>query len=282
MKKIIAYPLMAESKPVPPETSMPDGFLEWNQFIGMPLHPATLRPGTFTRAQMEVASMIDPKKPTWIHLVKARQCGWTELFLRIVAYNGFHKYKNRKVGIIAGTRTDTTSQIFGRLVDLFDAIPDTIEDQSSMYLRLRTGTEYYGGPAAVETFTGWTKFGGIMADESAKWRFTDDRPVVNSLLPLARSNAADVFMLSTPNGPFGFFYDIAMQTSRTNFLRVSYDIWAGGSELYSKPQIQDMLDSSEEDPAQEYLCEFTIGRDSIWGMLKDEDHTNEYKEAIYA
>ena len=258
-------------------------FLEFQDFVGLPEHPATLKPQPLTTAQVDFYNRFVDKagdKKAWVHLNKARQCGWTECVLRILAYHGFHRYRGKKVGIIAGTNINTTKQIFQRLRELFRNIPDTIADEGRMYIRLHNGTEYYGGPAAVETFTGWTKFGAFFLDEAAKWNLVEDRPVLNAMLPIARSNRADVFMISTPKGPRGFFYHIAMDKD-TPFQKAEYDIHRGGADLYTLKERQDMIDSSEEDPAQEYLCEFTIGRGSIWGFNTEEDRTNEYMVMDY-
>ena len=181
---------------------------------------------------------------------------------------------------------NTTKQIFSRLEELFaDALTSTINEKESgsMHLVLKNGTEYWGGPATVETFTGWTKFGAFMLDEAAKWNLVNDRPVLNAMLPIARSNRSDVFMISTPKGPRGFFYHIHQaETKETQFSRAKYDIYEGGYELYSYDEIEEMISSSEEDPMQEYLCQFTIGRDSIFGYNTNDDYTQLYAEADYS
>ena len=260
-------------------------FEDFQEYIGNPQHPATLQRQPMTDAQTDYFyTYVHPKKRSWIHLNKARQCGWTECVLRIIAYHSIHKYAGKKIGIIAGTNMNTTKQIFARLKELYTRTPleDLVIDKRPLELHLSNGTTVYGGAASVETFTGWTKFGCFLMDEAAKWNLVEDRPVLNAMLPIARSNNADVHMISTPKGPRGFFYHIAMaDKDQVRFQRLKYDIYQGGNQLYSLEEIEEMINSSEEDPAQEYLCEFTIGRDSIWQANTPDDYTNEYREMMY-
>ena len=255
-------------------------FTTFNRYIGLPLHPKTLKASNFTPSQRDFLKLVNPSRPTWIHLNKARQCGWSEMVLRIMGYNAFHKYRGKKIGIVAGTNEKTTRQLFGRLVELFDRIPETVLDKRATELHLVNGTSFYAGAANVETFTGWTKFSAFLMDESAKWDLKDDEGVLNATLPIARASGADVFMISTPKGPRGFFYHIAMK-KKSEFTRVKCDIWEGGRGLYTRPEIRKMIEESEGDPAQEYLCEFSIGRGSIWGYNTDDDRTGQYREMIW-
>ena len=41
--------------------------------------------------------------------------------------------------------------------------------------------------------------------------------------------------------------------------------------LYTKAEIEEMISSSAEDPSQEYLCQYSIGKDSIFGNVSAED-----------
>lgn len=253
------------------EIKLPDNFLEFNKFIGLPNHPATLRSQPLTAAQRGFfQNYVHPERQVKIHLNKARQCGWTEMILRILAYHSFHKYKGGKIVIIPGTRERTTKEIFNRILELLRPTKQ-IENEGYLYLRLRNGTEIYGASANPEAITGWTKIKAILMDESAKWNLVDDTPVINAILPIVRTNKADLFMISTPKGPRGFFYNIDMD-AQSDFIKVKYDIHAGGAELYSDEERQDMINSSAEDPAQEYLNQYTTGRSSIFGNDFEEEN----------
>ena len=55
------------------------------------------------------------------------------------------------------------------------------------------------------------------------------------------------------------------------FIKLKYDIWRTEGNLYTTKDIKDKLATKTEDPNQEYLCQFTIGKDSILGIVTDED-----------
>ena len=49
--------------------------------------------------------------------------------------------------------------------------------------------------------------------------------------------------------------------------------------MYTKDEIQHLIDTCKEDPNQEYLCEFTIGKDSIFGIM--DDHLTDEEEIVF-
>ena len=107
-------------------------------------------------------------------------------------------------------------------------------------------------------------------DEAAKWKLVDDTPVFNSILPILRTNGADLLLVSTPKGPVKMFYKI--HEDPQDFILYKYDIWQAADNLYTSEEIQQMIESSKEDPEQEYLCKFKSGKDSIFGSISIEDH----------
>jgi len=253
---------------------MVDDFITFNHMIGLPKHPQTLLPCPMTKIQLHLVETGIPfKGQVRLHLNKARQCGWTETILRVLAFHSFHKYAGKKIIIIPGTREKTTKDIFYRFEQLFRNIPEYVVESQSLFMRLTNGTEIYGMPANPEAVTGWTKIGAIFMDEAAKWNLVDDYPVINAIMPIVRTNKSDLFMISTPKGPRGFFYDFDIADN--TFKKFVIDIWEGGAEMYTKSEMQEMIESSEEDPDQEYLNKYTTGRDSIWGDVTDEHRTDE-------
>lgn len=250
---------------------IPHDFIKFNKLIGLPKHPQTMRERPLTSIQKTFyKTYIHEKRQDKIHLNKARQCGWTELMLRVLAYHAFFKYAGKKIIIIPGTRESTTKEIYGRFKELFRNISNQVAYSGALYMRLKNGTEIYGQPAAPEAITGWTKIGCVFMDEAAKWNLTEDLPVINAILPIVRTNKSDVIMISTPKGPRGFFYNIEMN-QESSFAKPIYDIHAGGQELYTDEERMEMINSSEEDPNQEYLNQYVAGRDSIFGKIDDED-----------
>lgn len=249
------------------QTIIPADFIEFNKLIGLPRHPKTMREHPITNIQNTfIQTYCHDDRQDKVHLNKARQCGWTELILRRLAHQSFFKYKGKKIIIIPGTRQQTTKEIFERFLGLFTNIRNEIKESGSLYLKLNNGTEIYGQPANVEAITGWTKIGCIFMDEAAKWNLTEDQPVLNAIMPIVRTNKSDIFMISTPKGPRGFFYHIEMDRE-SSFAKPVYDIHAGGQELYTNEERMEMINSSEEDPNQEYLNQYTTGRNSIFGNM---------------
>lgn len=262
-----------------PETNttvIPEDFVEFNELIGYPKHPVTFLPHPITHIQQTfIKTYTHQDRQDKVHLNKARQCGWTELVLRHLAHQSFYKYKGGIIVIIASTKLQTTKQIYARFLGLFHNIRSEIAEVGSLYMKLKNGTEIYGVSANPEAITGWTKVKCIFMDEAAKWDLVDDQPVLNSIMPIVRTNNADLFMISTPKGPRGFFYGIEMNKEST-FAKPIYDIHAGGQELYTDEQRMEMITSSEEDPSQEYLNQYTMGRNSYFGKdFKKGEHEQE-------
>ena len=249
-------------------------FQKFNELIGLPRHPQTFKAQQLTKIQTKVFNdNIHPKNQVKLHLNKARQCGWTELILRVLAFHAFHKYAGGKIIIIAGTREKTTKEIFYRFEQLFKNIPEYIAEKGSLYIKLFNGTQIRGMPANPEAVAGWTKIKAFFLDEATKWNLIDDYPVINTIMPIVKTNKSDLFMISTPKGPRGFFYNIGKDEN--DFTKLIIDIHEGGEELYTYEERMKMINSTTEDPDQEYLNIYTTGRDSIWGEVTEEHRTDE-------
>lgn len=244
-------------------------FKSFNVRIGLPAHVKTGLPTQLAPFHLAYFETIEKMSPRFhkFHLNKSRQSGWSEIHLRIFAYRGFHKYAGKQCRIIAGTRGALAEKLITRLRNCFANIPEVVENNSdSMYLELKNGTVYEGLPANPEASTGDTQISAWLLDESAKWDLKDDQPVMNSILPLVRSNRADLFMISTPKGPRGFFYDIDMdRQNEDEWFKTKSNIWETEGFLYTHEEIQKMLNDPRIDAAQEYLNQYTVGRNSIFG-----------------
>lgn len=252
---------------------IPDDFQEFNNLIGNPRHPRTLQPLKLMPYQIGFFEMVhSSKRGRKYHINKARQIGFTELALRIILFECFHKYVGGKIIIVAGTREDTTKDIFLRLKQLTKNISNHILESGTISMRFKNGTEIVGLPANPEAVTGLTKIKCVFMDEAAKWNLKNDWPVMNAFMPIVRTNGSDLFLISTPKGPRGFFYEIDM-SKEADFIKKQYDIYSVQGLLYSKEEIDEMLKSSIEDPNQEYLNQYVASRNSIFGNeFKTEDY----------
>lgn len=259
--------------------------------VGLPRHPATKHEMPLTPYQIEFVvevtkAVAQPKgmsETDWkrlyhlFHLLKGRQMGFTEIVLRVIQWYCFSRYAGKNVGIMAATNGELAAKDLRRFYRLFKNIPDTIlEKLKGRKITLVNDTVIEAFKASEEALTGDTNYACIFMDEAAKWKLVDDTPVFNSVMPIVRSNGADLFLVSTPKGPLKMFYKIYKEPQE--FIMLQYDIWCTEDNLYTKAQIEKMIASSKEDPNQEYLCKFTIGQDSIFGLIEDEDRGTGWKE----
>ena len=252
---------------------IPQNFIQFNDLIGLPKHPATYKPMALMNFQRQFFESIDNTNYHKFHVNKSRQIGFTELILRILAFRCFNKYAGGNIIIIAGTRELTAKVIMQRFKNLFYNISHEIVNSSDISLELRNGTVITGYPSNSDSIRGLTKISAIFLDEAAHFNLIDDSKVMDAVQPIADTNKSDLFMISTPNGPKGFFYDI--EIGDNDFQKFSYDIHQAVDWLYTQEKANEMLENSTMDPEQEYLNQFTTGRDSIWGFVTDEHRTDE-------
>ena len=240
--------------------------------VGGPPHVLTGEPAIFGKPHLDYLDTITRmSEPPYdyhkFHLNKSRQSAWSAFHIYLFAWRGFYKYAGKQCRIIAGTRGPLAAKLITRLRACFVKIPEVVENNGdSMYLELKNGTVYEGLPANPEAATGDTQIFAWLLDESAKWDLKDDSPVMNSIMPLVRSNHADCFMISTPKGPRGFFWEL--ETGKRNEAEWYYyksNIWAMEGYMYTREEIEKMLADPTMDTAQEYLNQYTIGRASVFG-----------------
>lgn len=252
--------------------------------VGLPRHPATNEEMPLTPYQIDLAEKVingrknfgdtiaQMRRALKMHIKKGRQMGFTEIILRLILHLTFSRYAGANIGIIAATNGSLAKKDLRRLAILFKSIPVVVEQWiKSNTLRIVNGTVVEAFAASEEAMTGDTNYKCILVDESAKWRLVDDSPVFNSILPIVRTNGADLFLVSTTKGPVKMFYKIDTEHDESDWVFCVYDIWESEGNLYTKAEIEDMLATSAEDPEQEYLCHYKTGRDSIFGTISIED-----------
>jgi hypothetical protein len=254
-------------KPDKDNYKIPNEFTKFNELIGLPKHPAPPYPEMpLMPFQNSFFKTIDNTKYHKFHINKARQMGFSELILRIIAYRAFNKYQGNQIKILAGTRSGATIKLMDRLKDLFRNFAHEIENNAdNLYLELKNGTSFEGLPANPEALTGDTKIRCIVMDEAAKWDLQDDLPVMNSIMPIVDTNHSDLFLLSTPKGKRGFFYKFELEDN--DFMKLKYDIWQTENYLYTTEQIEKFLTDKTIDVDQEYLNQYTAGSANVFGTV---------------
>lgn len=270
-----------------------DGCCETHR-VGLPRHPATGEEMALTPYQVEFCNRVIQailgdscdvskkliklkkeylRKAHKFHINKGRQMGFTEIVLRLIQYFCFNRYAGYNVGIMAATSGSLAKKDLRRFALLFKHIKITVVGwERGMVLLLKNGVVVEAFKASEEAMTGDTNYKCIFMDEAAKWKLTDDRPVFNSIMPIVGSGGADLFLVSTPKGPLKMFYKIFKKPK--DFIKMKFDIWRTKGNLYTEQEIIDKIRYAQEDPNQEYLCEFTIGEGSIFGNITDDDRAS--------
>ncbi len=246
--------------------------------VGLPHNPASLKPSPLMPYQMDFYKKTITSTKRKFHVNKSRQMGFTEIVLRILQYECFHKYKNYRIMIIAGTREKTTKKIMARMYKLFASIKFTIEEHSDLIIQLRNGTVIEGLPASSDSIRGDTKIKAIFLDEAAHFNLVDDSVVMDAIMPIVRTNKSDLYLISTPRGRRGFFYNVDEGQPDKSFHKLKYPIWTAVGTIYTKQEARDMLKDPTVDGDQEYLCKYTTSRSSIFG---DEFTEGEHEQEIY-
>lgn len=246
--------------------------------VGMPLHPATLQPMQYMSHQIEFVDYVTKdKRQKKIHVNKSRQIGFTEIVLRAIQYLCFNKYAGGKVMIIAGTREKTSKKIMQRFKQLFDNIPEYVESTTDLVTELTNGTTIEALPSSSEAIRGDTKINCVFIDEAAFFNRIDDSIVMDAVRPIIMTNKSDFFVISTPNGPQGFFYEIE-KSRTTDYYMMKPNIWNAVGVIYTKEEAEAELQRTDVDTEQEYLNQYTTGRDSIFGKITTEDEDSEVEE----
>jgi hypothetical protein len=240
----------------------------FSHLVGLPHHPATLEPMKFMPHQLDLIKQSMAGRQLKFHVNKSRQIGLTEIVLRIVQYHCFHKYKGGKILIIAGTREKTTKTVMVRLKSLFNEIRDTVkDDKHDLHIELKNGTVIEGKPSNSEAIRGETKIKAIVVDESAHFALVDDSVVLDAIEPILHTNKSDIFLVSTPRGQRGFFYEIAK--SENDYKKLQYDYTCAIGWIYSQKEMEKELTRVDIDVDQEYRCQYTSARSSIFGLITD-------------
>ena len=112
------------------------------------------------------------------------------------------------LAIIAGTNNDTSLALFDRFADLLKQIPKYVKNSKVGEIELINGTKIISAPANPDALRGLTKLKAVLLDEAAFWAMRDDIAVLNTILPLAKTNGSDIYLISTPNGSNNMHYGI--------------------------------------------------------------------------
>ena len=136
-KKLLGYTTQTIEKTNELQLEIPKDFVKFNELIGNPIHPATQEQMPLTPYQLDFFTCINTSSLHKYHLNKARQMGFTELVIRILLFYALTKYSAGKIVIMAGTRLDTTKDIFQRLSTLIKNLAPYVQSSGPIQLCLQ-------------------------------------------------------------------------------------------------------------------------------------------------
>ena len=262
--------------------NIPKGFKEFNEMIGLPIHPGT---GEETEVFDYQVDYFDAwQNHHKLILNKSRKIGATETALRIIAYNCLiGNYSSHRVMIVAGNKQDVANRFIQRFKSLFmkgftdlsnnryeyeDVVVQ--EDSKSCVIN---GTYIQAYPAN-ESVRGEENVICVFMSECAFINLIDDSKVYNALHPnVANIKEADFVMESTPNGKRGFFWQNWDATSEYHKLEQDYTVSLG--QLLDDEFIKAEQSNPRIDFQQEYGCKFTT---SLSAAFKEDEIIFEEKQ----
>jgi len=240
-----------------------------SHLIGLPKHPHSHQPMRFMLHQLNFVIAMNKPRQRKLHVNKSRQIGYTEIVLRYIQYLCFNKYAGGEVRFITGVRIETAKLLMNRFRILFDNVSETILEESDLEIKLVNGTHILALPSTSGAIRGDTKINCIFIDEAAHFERIDDSIVMDAIHPIVFTNKSDIVMISTPNGPKGFFYKI--DKDENDYHKIKENIWCGVPNIYTKEEAEIELKRTDIDTDQEYLNQYTTGKDSIFGSVLAEE-----------
>jgi len=237
--------------------------------IGLPQHPHTHEAMRFMLHQNNFCQQMMKKGQRKIHVNKSRQIGYTEIVLRAIQYLCFNKYAGGHVRFITGVRLETAKLLMARFRILFDNIREVVLDDNDLEMTLVNGTHILALPSTSGAIRGDTKINCIFIDEAAHFERIDDSIVMDAIHPIVFTNKSDIVMITTPNGPRGFFYKIDKE--KTDYHYIKENIYSGVPNIYTREEAEKELERTDIDVDQEYLNQYTTGKDSIFGSVLAEE-----------
>jgi len=265
---------LTTKKPKSSDIEIPLDFIKFNELIGLPEHPATHQQQPLMPFQIDFHNQLENGKHKKFHVNKSRQIGFTEICVRELLYSALTRYKEGLVAVIAGTRVDTTKFIMSKFTPFLNKIPNVLNDRTDLHIRLRNGVEIIGYPSNSASLRGLSKVRAVFMDEAAHFELIDDSVVLDAIMPIVETNQSELIMISTPNGPRGFFYDVDME--QNEYFKIKHPIYSARGYLYSDEQIQAILSRKDVDVEQEYLNQYTTTRNAVFGSdFKVEEYVPE-------
>lgn len=214
--------------------------------------------------QLDFHNLVAQGRHKKFHVNKSRQIGMTEICIRELLYGVFTRYRaGTIVAVIAGTRVDTTRYIMSKFMPMIQRIPETVKEQTDLKIVFQNGTTIIGFPSNSSALRSYSNVSAVFMDEAAHFDLIDDSVVLDAIMPIVETSKSELFVISTPNGLRGFFYNLDI--GQNDYHKLRYPIQVTKGYLRSQEEIDAILKKQDVDVDQEYLCQYTTGRSSIFG-----------------
>ena len=254
---------------------VPEGFKEFNEMIGLPIHPGTGNETEVFEYQVEYFDAW--QKHHKLILNKSRKIGATETALRIIAYNCLRgNYSGHRVMIVAGNKQDVANRFIQRFKSLFMKGITDLNNRRFEYENIvvredskscTVNNTYIQAYPSNESVRGEENVICVFMSECAFINLIDDSKVYNALHPnVANIADADFVMESTPNGKRGFFWTNWDANSEYHKLEQDYTVSMG--KLLDKNFIEKEKLNPRIDFDQEYGARFTT---SLSAAFKEDE-----------
>lgn len=285
---------------------IPTNFHEFNKLIGMPFHPLHRKPTNRLRTyQYLLNELAERNKSAWIIVNKSKKIGVTDGVLRVIAHKGFSKYLGPKsspgeVMLVAGNRWEHVVGDQTRVMPRFQKMLEPLEkhgyivERSSKsitveYERQQCIINAY--PSNPEALIGKPNVRAIFLDEAAHTGITHDSEVFSQLHDNLANTMGDFFMVSTPKGRRGFFFNIWEKKPACWIpMEWTYEVglmWEHGNAqtdgpdsktplppdppMFTKEFIDAQRDNPEVDFAQDFQCSFTSSNSAVFSEEELQD-----------
>ena len=239
---------------------LPASWREFNEAIGLPIHPATNLPAPLTAYQEAMGGYQGHRTIT----NKSNKVGVTENFNRIEIRRatigdcaGYQILYGSSKERMANENLHRTAQVFkdSRLLE-----PLLADEPTDSYIRLINGTEFIALPRKVSSFRSWPRVKAVFLDEAAHYELIDDKSFFAAALGRLANTNGYLDIVSTPHGQRGYFYQtyIDAEAGKNGFKTWRIDYTQGiQAGLISQEFIDEARRSmSPQLFAQEFECAF--------------------------
>lgn len=237
----------------------------WNHFVGLPeKHGKKLPLFEYQKIIYEDfhKAYVGDSRQKLFAVLKATGLGITEYSVRLMAWlaSTSGNYHGQRFAIIAGIRMNISEEIIRRLIKLFDKFT-FLNIKRNKAKTMINNVMIEGYPAEnVDSLRSFDNLAFILVDEADFFQRSLQKEVRTVVERYIAKTNPYVYLVSTPNKPYGLFYEIFSKDQKDSIYklyRFNYE-WGLGT-IFTKKEIEDQKRS--DNFQQEYNLQFggTIG-----------------------